>query len=79
MLLLLWMLLGFPDLDAEKYFVSFQMLKSFGQFFIVEIFFGQFLIVEKLVFYTHSSSGVELVGLSSLRKACGGRMFESKL
>ena len=59
-------------------FVSFQMLKSFGQFLFLK-YFGQFLIVEKLVFYTHSSSGVELVGLSSLRKACGGRMFESKL
>ena len=41
-LLLLWMLLGFPDLDAERCFVSFQMLKSFGQIFAVEIFLVSF-------------------------------------
>ena len=33
----------------------------------------------KLISKTHSSSGVELEGRSSLRKAWGGRMLESKL
>ena len=49
-LLLLWMLLGFPDLDAERCFCQFPNVEIFWSDFCCWNIFGQCLIVEKLVF-----------------------------
>ena len=40
MLLLLWMLLGFPDLDAERYFSQFPNVEIFWSVFVFEIFWS---------------------------------------